>query len=224
MDELHRRLIRIGLDALADDFGYALAGGYAVQAHQIVNRVSDDVDLFAPINRATTEMPAATERVIAAYEAAGFSVELAHQNSEHTYTRLNVTDPVSGTQNKVELVAEFLNHPPVPSELGPVLHPDDVAAGKTTALDGRAEVRDAIDVDGLLKAGYTRERLMELARQNDDGFDPRMFADSLARIQRYTDKQFAAYGLTASEAASLRERFADWRHQLIAPQDEYPAQ
>ncbi|WDV54552.1 hypothetical protein PV963_31410 [Streptomyces coeruleorubidus] len=66
MDELHRRLIRIGLDALADDFGYALAGGYAVQAHQIVNRVRDDVDLFAPINRATVEMPAATERVIAA--------------------------------------------------------------------------------------------------------------------------------------------------------------
>ncbi|MEH0575700.1 MULTISPECIES: hypothetical protein [Streptomyces] len=66
MDELHRRLIRIGLGALADDFGYALAGGYAVQAHQIVNRVSDDVGLFAPVNRATAEMPAATERVIAA--------------------------------------------------------------------------------------------------------------------------------------------------------------
>jgi hypothetical protein len=224
VDELHRRLIRIGLDALADDFGYALAGGYAVQAHQIVNRVSDDVDLFAPINRATTEMPAATERVIAAYEAAGFTVELAHQNSEHTYTRLNVTDPGSGIQNKVELVAEFLNHPPVPSEFGPVLHPDDVAAGKTTALDGRAEVRDAIDVDGLLKAGYTRERLIELAKQNDGGFDPRMFADSLARVQRYTDKQFAAYGLTTPEAGALRERFADWQHQLTAPPDENPAQ
>ena len=224
MDELHRRLIRIGLDALADDFGYALAGGYAVQAHQIVNRVSDDVDLFAPINRATTEMPAATERVIAAYEAAGFTVELAHQNLEHTYTRLNVTDPASGVHNKVELVAEFLNHPPVPSELGPVLHPDDVAAGKTTALDGRAEVRDAIDVDGLLKAGYTRERLMELAKQNDDGFDPRMFADSLARVQRYTDKHFAAYGLTATEAGALREKFADWQRQLMASQDENPAQ
>jgi hypothetical protein len=39
----------------------------------------------------------------------------------------------------------------VPSELGPVLHPDDVASGKTTALAGRAEVRDAIDVDGLLR-------------------------------------------------------------------------
>ena len=223
MDELHRRLIRIGLDALASDFGYALAGGYAVQAHHIVNRVSDDVDLFAPINRATAEMPAATERVMAAYEAAGFTVELAHQNSEHTYTRLNVTDLTSGIQNKVELVAEFLNHPPVPSELGPVLHPDDVAAGKTTALDGRAEVRDAIDVDGLLKAGYTRERLMELAKQNDDGFDPHMFADSLARIQRYTNKQFAAYGVDATEAAALREQFADWQRQLIAPKDDSPA-
>ncbi|MEV7412811.1 hypothetical protein AB0O04_33810 [Streptomyces althioticus] len=53
MDKLHRRLIRIGLDALADDFSYAVAGGYAVQAHQIVKRVSDDVDLFAPIDRAT---------------------------------------------------------------------------------------------------------------------------------------------------------------------------
>jgi hypothetical protein len=105
--------------------------------------------------------------------------------------------PVSGTQNKVELVAEFLNHPPVPSELGPALHPDDVAAGKTTALDGRAEVRDAIDVDSLRKAGYTGTRLMEPAKQND-GFGPRMFADLLTRIQRYTDKQFAAYGLTAT--------------------------
>lgn len=112
----------------------------------------------------------------------------------------------------------------MPSELGPVLRPDDVAAGKTTALDGRAEVRDAIDVDGLLKAGYTRERLIELAKQNGDGFDPRMFAGSLARVQRYTDKQFAAYGLTATEAGALRERFADWQRQLMAPQDENPAQ
>ncbi|MEE4594216.1 hypothetical protein V2J94_20395 [Streptomyces sp. DSM 41524] len=61
MDELHRRLIRIGLDALADDYGYALAGGYAVQAHHIVNRVSDDVDLFAPFERASREMEQAAE-------------------------------------------------------------------------------------------------------------------------------------------------------------------
>lgn len=62
---------------------------------------------------------------------------------------------------------------------------------------------------------------MEPARQNDDGFDPRTFADSLARIQRYTNKQFAAYGRTA--AATLREQFVDRQHQLTAPEDENPA-
>ncbi|MCQ8829886.1 nucleotidyl transferase AbiEii/AbiGii toxin family protein [Streptomyces malaysiensis] len=213
MDELHRQLIRIGLDALAKDYGYALAGGYAIQAHHIVNRVSDDVDLFAPFERASREMEQAAERISTAYEAAGYTVEQVHLTP--TYTRLNVTDPASGTQSKVELVAEFLHHTPVDSDLGPVLHRDDVAAGKTSALFTRAEVRDAIDVAGLLKVGYTREQLMDLAAQNDAGFDRRMFADSLARIQRYTDKQFAAYDLDADQAATIRATFADWQHKLL---------
>ncbi|MFC1420827.1 nucleotidyl transferase AbiEii/AbiGii toxin family protein [Streptacidiphilus cavernicola] len=212
MDDLHQRLIRIGLDALAEDYGYALAGGYAVQAHRIVDRLSDDVDLFAPIDRATKEMPAAVARAVAAYEAAGYSVEVAQQVP--TYARMNVTDPTTGHQSKVELVAEFLHHPPVSSDLGPVLHRDDVAAGKTGALFSRAEVRDAIDVDGLLKAGYSRRHLIELAAQNDAGLDERMFADALHRVARYSDRQFAAYGLDAAAASAIREQFAAWHREL----------
>jgi hypothetical protein len=83
-----------------------------------------------------------------------------------------------------------------------VLHRDDVAADKTGALFTRAEVRDAIDVDGLLKTGYSRERLIELATQNNAGFDRRMFADALHRVQRYTDKQYAAYGLDTQAASA----------------------
>ncbi|MGW5444615.1 hypothetical protein [Streptomyces asiaticus] len=94
-----------------------------------------------------TKTSQAAERITAAYEAAGYTVEQAHLTP--TYTRLNVTDPASGTQSKVELVAEFLHHTPVDSDLGPVLHRDDVAAGKTSALFTQAEVRDAIDVAGL---------------------------------------------------------------------------
>ncbi|MFI9274870.1 nucleotidyl transferase AbiEii/AbiGii toxin family protein [Kitasatospora sp. NPDC052896] len=205
-------MIKIGLEALAEDFGYALAGGYAVQAHRIVDRLSDDVDLFAPIDRAAGEMPAAVAAAVAAYEAAGYTVEVVQQVP--TYARMNVTDPSTGTPNKVELVAEFLHHPPVESELGPVLHRDDVAAGKTGALFSRAEVRDAIDVHGLLQSGYSREQLLELAAQNDAGFDRAMFADALRRIGRYSDKQFAAYGLDSSAAAAIREQFANWRDQL----------
>ncbi|MCT9083128.1 hypothetical protein [Streptomyces fulvoviolaceus] len=101
-----------------------------------------------------------------------------------------------------------------------MLHRDDVAAGKTGALFTRAEVRDAIDVDGLLKAGYGRERLIELATQNDAGFDRRMFADALRRVQRYTDKQFGAYGLDAQAAAALRQQFNDWQQQLTQTESD----
>ncbi|MGW4078002.1 hypothetical protein ACWELB_31690 [Streptomyces asiaticus] len=56
---------------------------------------------------------------------------------------------------------------------------------------------------------------MDLAAQNDAGFNHRMFADSLARIQRYTDKQFAASDLSVEEAAAIRDTFADWQQQLL---------
>lgn len=58
MDELHRRLIRIGLDALAGRLRLRPRRRLRVQAHLIVNRVSNEVDLLAPINRATSKMPA----------------------------------------------------------------------------------------------------------------------------------------------------------------------
>ncbi|WP_419996949.1 nucleotidyl transferase AbiEii/AbiGii toxin family protein [Streptomyces boninensis] len=213
MDEFHERLIRIGLDALGERFGYALAGGYAIRAHRIVDRLSEDVDLFAPMDR-RGEMPAAMVCVTAAYAAAGLQVELDHQ--AETYTRLMVSDAESGAQSKVELVAEFLGHPPVESEYGPMLHRDDVAAGKMSALFSRAELRDAIDVDGLLRAGYSKERLLGLAAERDAGFDLRMFADSLGAIRRFGDERYAAYGIDAGGAAAIRQRCEEWRCELLA--------
>nr|WP_237419292.1 nucleotidyl transferase AbiEii/AbiGii toxin family protein [Kitasatospora sp. SID7827] len=211
---MHARLIRICLAALADDFGFALAGGYAVQAHQIVNRLSDDVDLFTPFDR-RDEMPAATARVVAALQDAGLGAEAA--TTSETYVRLRVTDPATGREAKVELVAEFLSHPPVNGVLGPVLHPDDVAAGKMTALFSRAEARDFIDVNGLLTAGYTRERLIELAEERDGGFDTTVLADMFASVQRFNDRQFAAYGFDTDRAAAIRSTFLNWREQLPRP-------
>ncbi|UUU39206.1 nucleotidyl transferase AbiEii/AbiGii toxin family protein [Streptomyces sp. NBC_00162] len=213
MEDLHHRLIRIGLDALAEDFGYRLAGGYAVQAHRLVSRVSDDVDLFTPIGRAEGELPQAIARLLEAYRAAGYVVQVTQQ--AQVYARLHVTDPASGAQSKVELVGDLLHHPPVDSALGPVLHLDDLAAAKTGALFGRAEVRDAIDVNALLDAGYTRARLLELATQNEAEPNLDEYVSALARVGHHTDRQFAAYGLDSKAAHAIREEFADWHRELI---------
>ncbi|MFF3443538.1 nucleotidyl transferase AbiEii/AbiGii toxin family protein [Streptosporangium sp. NPDC002721] len=45
MDDYHRRLARIALEA-AGEHGFALAGGYAVQAYGVLQRPSEDIDLF----------------------------------------------------------------------------------------------------------------------------------------------------------------------------------
>jgi hypothetical protein len=50
MDPFHERLARVALDA-AGSYGFALAGGYAVQAHGFLNRMSaegPDARLGAP--------------------------------------------------------------------------------------------------------------------------------------------------------------------------------
>jgi hypothetical protein len=45
MDPFHTRLAHIALEATGS-YGFALAGGYAVQAHGFLSRMSSDVDLF----------------------------------------------------------------------------------------------------------------------------------------------------------------------------------
>lgn len=53
MDPFHERLARLALEAAAG-YGFCLAGGYAVQAHGFVDRVSKDVDLSRPWRRPRT--------------------------------------------------------------------------------------------------------------------------------------------------------------------------
>lgn len=86
MDPFHERLARVALDA-AGSFGFALAGGYAVQAHGFLNRMSSDVDLFAEAS-AEFDFTQAVDMVIAAYLHEGFHVETELRNA--SFARLNV--------------------------------------------------------------------------------------------------------------------------------------
>jgi hypothetical protein len=45
VDPFHERIATLALRA-AEPYGFCLAGGYAVQAHGLVERRSEDVDLF----------------------------------------------------------------------------------------------------------------------------------------------------------------------------------
>lgn len=164
MDLFHQRLARVALEAAAE-YGFCLAGGYAVQAHGFVDRVSKDVDLFTTM----------------------------------------------------ELGVDWRAYPPVQLAIGPVLHPADAVANKLCALFGRAEVRDYIDVHGVLEDGrFTTGELLRMAAEHDPGFDPSMFVDALRAVRRFPSSAFEPYKLTADQVDALHARLLAWADEVEA--------
>lgn len=213
MEAFHERLAHVGLSVSAD-YGFALAGGYAVQAAGMLVRPSEDVDLFTAWDR-RGDFDTAVAAVMAAYEADGLGVEI--QTQFETFARLLVTDRATGRRSKVEMAADWRANAPVRLAIGPVLHPDDAVANKMAALFGRAEPRDFVDIDSVLSSGrYDQERLLLLADTADPGFDRRMFPDALAVAATIEDARFMAYGVNGERLAALRERFADWRASILS--------
>jgi hypothetical protein len=213
LDPVHRRLAEIGL-RVSGRYGFALAGGYAVQAHGILERPSEDVDLFTAWER-RGDFDAAVDAVVDAYREAGYEVETMQRFD--TFARLSVVDRSAAWHPyKVELAANWRAQPPVQMDIGPVLHVDDVVAGKMSALYTRAEPRDFLDVDAAIATGrYSWDQLCVLAEQADAGFDRRILANLFDMLTRYPDRRFAAYGADPAHVAAMRERFARWRDDLL---------
>lgn len=212
MEPRHERIAKIAR-AAGERYGLALAGGYAVSAHGIGNRPSGDVDLFTSWQHGD-QFPELTSAVVSALEAAGYKTSVVM--SAETFARLTVTDPADGSEEKVELSADWRAHDPVQLSIGPVLHADDAVASKVCALSGRALPRDFLDVHAAITSGrYTREQLLELAAEADHGFDPLMFADALGALTQITDAAFAEYGTDLGAIADMRHYFAQWRQHLL---------
>jgi hypothetical protein len=213
MDAFHERLARVALRA-ADSYGFCLAGGYAVQAHGMVDRRSEDVDLFTTA-AIDSQFPEAVRAVVQALSTDGLAVVVDLEYA--TFARLKVTDPVTGEESKLELGVDWRAHPPIEISIGPVLHPNDAVANKICALYSRAAVRDYIDVHGAVASGrYGGAELLKLAADHDPGFDAGMFAEALAHVARVPDAGFAPYGLKPDEAQAVRDRLLAWAAEITS--------
>jgi predicted nucleotidyltransferase component of viral defense system len=98
-------------------------------------------------------------------------------------------------------------------DVGPVLHPDDLAADKLLALWGRARPRDFYDVAALLDR-YGPDRLLELAAAKDTGFTTDTFLDALRAIRRLGQDDWTEDGITPDDATRLHTLFDKWRDRL----------
>lgn len=211
MDPLHERLTRIGLAAISR-YGFCLAGGYAVQAHGLIERRSEDVDLFTTMD-IETAFPDAVQTLLDAYRADGLDATVTRDGA--TFARLEVVDPANDIHGRVELGVDWRAYPPAQLEIGPVLHADDAVANKVCALFGRGAVRDYIDVDGIMRSRrYAMPHLLQLAVEHDPGFRPEMLADALLAVRRLPHSAFAAYGMSPEDAGALVDRVVSYAKQV----------
>ncbi|HVQ93713.1 MAG TPA: nucleotidyl transferase AbiEii/AbiGii toxin family protein [Mycobacteriales bacterium] len=209
LDPLQEHIARTAL-SLPQAHTLALAGGGAMIAHGFTDRATRDVDLFTEVD------PDEAGRIVVALRSRlqdeGLQVIEASRRP-HT-NRFVVTDPASGSACLVEVFPDGGRlRPTVRLDIGPVLHPDDLAADKTLALWGRAEIRDYVDVVALLDR-YPPDTLLRLAAAKDAGFTGASFADALRAIRRFDPEDWTAAGVHADAVARIQELAARWSEEL----------
>jgi hypothetical protein len=209
LDPLQERIARTAL-GLPVARTLALAGGGAMIVHGFVDRETRDIDLFTEVDDREAVNVAAALR--SALEEQGLTIRDAlRPPRDHRFV---VADPAEGRECSVEVFADGGRlHARVFLGVGPVLHPEDLAADKVLALWGRARPRDFLDVAALL-GHYPAERLLELARAKDSGFGAVTFLDALRSIARLGPDDWAEDGISAETATRLRSVFDQWRDTL----------
>jgi predicted nucleotidyltransferase component of viral defense system len=185
-----------------------VAGGYAIKAHGLVDRPSDDVDF------ATASMVPLAEIVEAlaeAYRRAGFGVTVRRGDARKGH--LDVRLP-STMVYRVDVLKEPLNLPPTLMAFGPVLALRDAVALKLGALHDRALPRDMIDVHAASRH-FSEGEMVALCRSVlDEDFSMDALRERLDRVLLYSDEEFEHYGCAADEIAGIRIWAQAWSNRL----------
>jgi hypothetical protein len=213
VDDFHREIAEIALRAAAKH-GFALGGGNALIAHGIVDRPTEDVDLFTDEDDGVTAAAGVVEEAI---RAAGFTAErqdgiggLAEvfYGMGEGLAEWIVTEP-DGRQMMLQMAYFDRDRLPVTMDVGPVLDVEDVVGSKVCALASRVEPRDFVDTAAAL-GRYSVAELIGFARRLDPGLTDAEFADAGRLLDRLDDGVFTRYGLGPRDVARLRERMAAW--------------
>lgn len=213
-DPLHAEVARVAL-AVARQHGFALGGGLGLVAHGIVDRPTEDVDLFTDVDGGVA---AAARIVETSLRDTGIQVTPIDDDSELSALIYGMDQQIAEWELqqgerivRLSLSCLARHHAPVIMDVGPVMDLADLLAWKVAALVGRARERDYVDVAAVLDR-YTPSELLALARC----VDPELEDDDVPlvgrRLDRLPDEAFFPYQLSGDDVAELRRRFATWPH------------
>ena len=206
---IQREITKVALSLIADS-DFALAGSGAIREHGLINRPTEDIDLF------TTDMDSShfdrnVDLIIDGLVASGYQV-MPRQRAER-FARL-VVEKDSLIAN-IDLGVDWRDSLPVVMDIGPVLSREDAVASKTSTLFSRSEARDFLDVDRIRTSGYySDEELLDMIRSRDLGFDLDMFIKLLEYANRLKPYQVNVYGVSDDQLVDVKARYSAWAETL----------
>lgn len=205
----HERVLEPML-ALCEQYSLYLAGGYAVKAHGLVDRPSQDLDFatdsFHPLHEII-------DRATQAYRDAGFEVVDLRDTSPQM-GRIEVHDTATGERCEVDFLKEPLQKAPVPMGRLTVVAMDDLAGMKASALATRAAPRDFIDVRALSEFIPLREIERRARIRNEEEFHVRYLAESLEAIGELAFEEFESLGLDGDQLRELMLWAQAWADEI----------
>ncbi len=191
---------------------WILTGGGALAGVHLGHRETRDLDLFW---RNRTQLGELVRDVRAALRADGLEVEALR--SAPTFGELRVADGHGVCV--VDLVAEpgpSLEPPEIVTVQDATIAVDtahEILVNKLTALLGRSELRDLVDVRALLEAGVDFDRALRDAPKKDGGFS----AMTLAWVLKDLKPEPLAQALGWSEAQGTQlSEFLEWLRDRLA--------
>lgn len=212
VDPFLAEVTRVAL-TVADRHGFALGGGNALLLHGLIDRPTADVDLFTDREHAVRD---AADLVLRALTDAGLDAVEVSEDSDLDGAIYGLNDLMididvtrDGRTARLSLATQPRAHAPIVMGIGPVIHLDDLIAGKVSAIVNRREIRDYIDTAAFL-GERSVEELLAAARKVDPGMEDEDVVMVGRVLDQMPDVSFARYGLTPQTVAQLRHRFGAW--------------
>jgi predicted nucleotidyltransferase component of viral defense system len=197
LTDLQQKVLRA---FFARESGFFLTGGAALAGFHLGHRTTTDLDLFT-LDDAAFERG----RHVLGDLAAALDARLEVSQDAPGFLRVVLSTAEEGLV--VDLVRERVHqiHEEKPDHGGiRVDPPDEILANKLSAIAGRAEERDLVDVLFLERAGYKAESALEAALAKDGGCTPATLAWVLSEIEIPDDIELPA-GIAPAELRSFVE-------------------